>query len=271
METAREHKCNCRVLRYVPDPVKGEFVNIGLVFREERDSEPPRISVRFTTDWRRVRCLDPNLDEGVLQALESDLKGVLANVTDADYLIGKLDAYLSSAIQFSPAMAVVTEHADQELEAMAERYLQTPRASQRERSARMAIHAKMREAFQTAGVWGLMQKQIAAAQYTHKGDPLKIDCGYRPNGVIKLFQAVSLESDINAAKVLAFSYPALQEGIRRVENAGTLLTAIVEDELDHNDEEVLFALNTLHGSGIQVAVSSTLPELAEAARVELRV
>jgi len=117
----------------------------------------------------------------------------------------------------------------------------------------------------------LMQKQIAAAQYTHKGDPLKIDCGYRPNGVIKLFQAVSLESDINAAKVLAFSYPALQEGIRRVENAGTLLTAIVEDELDRDDEEVLFALNTLHGSGIQVAVSSTLSELAELARVELRV
>ena len=34
-----EYKCNCRVLRYAPDPVKGEFVNIGLVFREDRGSE----------------------------------------------------------------------------------------------------------------------------------------------------------------------------------------------------------------------------------------
>ena len=266
-----EYKCNCRVLRYAPDPVKGEFVNIGLVFREDRGSEPPRISVRFTDDWRRVRCVDPGFDEMMLREIEGDLTSVLENVVDADYLLGKLDNYLSASLEFSPALAILTEDPQLEIEALAERYLQTPQMSRRERSARMVIHGQMREAFQAAGVWQLMRKQIAAAEYTHKGDPLKIDCGYRPNGVIKLFQAVSLESDANAAKVLAFSYPALREGIQRVENAGTALTAIVEDDLDRNDEKVLFALNTLHGSGIRVALTSTLTELAETARLELRV
>ena len=54
----------------------------------------------------------------------------------------------------------------------------------------------MREAFEQAGVWKhkQMRKRIAVAEYTHPGDPLKIDCGYRPNGEVKLFHAVSLAS-----------------------------------------------------------------------------
>ena len=159
MDEAIEHKCNCRVLRYVPDPVKGEFANIALVFREDRENEPPRISVRFTTDWRRVRCLDPSFDETMMQEIEGDLTSVLENVIDADYLLGKLDMYLSAGLEFSPALAVLTQNPEQELQMLTQRYLQTPRASKRAPSARMVIHTKMRETFQTAGVWGLMQKR----------------------------------------------------------------------------------------------------------------
>ena len=41
------------------------------------------------------------------------------------------------------------------------------------------------------------------------GDPLKIDCGYRSDrsravaAVVRMFHAVSLEADVEAAKVLA--------------------------------------------------------------------
>ena len=94
----------------------------------------------------------------------------------------------------------------------------------------------MREAFEGAGVWALGRRDIALANYGSKGDPLKIDFGYRPNGVIKMFQAVSLETDVDAAKVLAFSYPALREGLRRAENAASELTAVVEDGLSRDDD-----------------------------------
>ncbi len=50
-------------------------------------------------------------------------------------------------------------------------------------------------------------EEISGAEYTRSGDPLKIDCGYSPNGTVKLFHAVTLQSDVNAAKVLAFSFP----------------------------------------------------------------
>lgn len=127
----------------------------------------------------------------------------------------------------------------------------------------------MREAFEQAGVWGLGRRDIALANYGSKGDPLKIDFGYRPNGVIKMFQAVSLETDVDAAKVLAFSYPALREGLRRAENAGSELTALVEDGLNRGDDAIGFALATLAASEIQVSAVSEMPVYAECARVEM--
>ena len=66
----------------------------------------------------------------------------------------------------------------------------------------------MRTEFERAGVWRLMRKRIAAAQYTQAGDPLKIDCGYR-NGMVKMFHAVSLENDVEGAKGMAYSAAAL--------------------------------------------------------------
>jgi len=119
-------------------------------------------------------------------------------------------------------------------------------------------------------VWGLMTKRIPAAQYTHPGDPLKIDCGYRPNGVVKFLQAVSLEGEADAAKVLAYSYPEIRQGIQRIERADAQLTAIVEPDLDRSDEAIAFAIGVLQASQINIQTSSDLPKIAEAARIELR-
>ena len=50
-------QCEFFLLRYVPDVVKGEFVNLGVVLLEEGDDG--FTGVRFPRDWRRVRGLDP--------------------------------------------------------------------------------------------------------------------------------------------------------------------------------------------------------------------
>ena len=117
--------------------------------------------------------------------------------------------------------------------------------------------AKLCSAFTRAGVWRLMLKKIPVAPYTHEGDPFKIDCGYRPNGVLKLFHAMPLLPtptkagatgrlvSVDAAKVLAFSYPQIREGVARVLGATTELTAVVEEHLPRERQEVAFALATL--------------------------
>lgn len=73
-----------------------------------------------------------------------------------------------------------------------------------------------------------------------------------------------------AAKVLAFTYPELAAGIRRIEGARAQLTAIVEDGLEQSDE-ITYALDTLERQAIQVATASHLPELAARAAKEIRI
>jgi hypothetical protein len=133
----------------------------------------------------------------------------------------------------------------------------------------MQVFQTMRGEFERQGVWALMRHNIAASEYTHRGDPLKIDAAYRPNGTVHMYQALSLATDVNAAKVLAFSYPKLREGILRTEQADAALTAIVESELEREDDAMMFALETLSASGIIVAATAELPRIAASVRQQM--
>ncbi|MGH9576462.1 MAG: DUF3037 domain-containing protein, partial [Terriglobales bacterium] len=262
-------------LRYVPDAVKDEFVNIGVVLVESGASEPLFGDVRFTRDWRRVKCLDPEADIEMLEALEQDLRARLAEAAGRERILHVLKDSFSGSLQLSPGKACLADSPQEELGKLAAMYLEPrPREGEaREAAGRQFIVNRMRDAFERAGVWNLpqMRKRIAVAQYTRAGDPLKIDCGYRPNGVVKLFHAVSLASDVNSAKVLAFTYPQIAEGIARLEKATAELTAVVEDDLDRQDEPIAFALETLKQSRITVSPIGELTTIAEAIRRELRV
>jgi len=266
-------QCEFFLLRYVPDAVKDEFVNIGVVLVEPGTNGAGFAEVRFTRDWQRVKCLDPSADLEMLEGLEHDLRARLKEGS-AEF-IRKAHESLSNVLQLSPPKACLAEFPAEELGRLAEMYLERARrpAAKGAAAGRQAIAQRMRDAFEQAGVWKhkLMRKRIAVARYTHPGDPLKIDCGYRPNGEVKLFHAVSLAGDVDTAKVLAFTYPQIRDGIARLEQAKTSLTAIVEDDLDRTDEPIAFALDTLASSQIAVAAQAELPRLAEMARRELRV
>jgi DUF3037 family protein len=261
--------CDFLLMRYFPDPFKNEFVNIG-VFLLGRDSE--FADVRFTRDWARVRCADPQADVDILEALESDIRRQPQSSSESrKQIVYRLQDTLSNALQLSEPSVLLSESPVQDLERLAQTYLERAKPPRESRlGARQRIVGEMRNAFEAAGVWDALNKRIKASKYTHRGDPLRIDCGYRPNGVIRLFHAVSLATELDSAKVLAFSYPALSEGVLRVENAKTDLTAIVEDGLNREDDTIRFAIQALEQTSIRVAPVSKLSMLAERARQELR-
>ena len=273
-------QCDFFLLRYVPDVVKGEFVNIGVILLEE--DEGGFTDIRFTRDWRRARCLDPDLDVELLQSSEDELRRLLQSrapelisyrgpMSRRNWLLSLMQQSFSGALELAPMAAVLTESPSAELGLLALTYLESERhAPQRQASGRRAIYNAMRDAFEQAGVWQLMSKNIEVAQYTRKGDPLKIDCGYQSNGVLHLLHALSLATDVNAAKVLAFSYSDLRDGLSAAEHVASDMTAITEDGLDLHDEGIAFALATLQDSDITVARVSQLPQLAERARLELK-
>ena len=269
--------CTFQLLRYVPDAVRNEYVHIGVILREQGGGEPA--AVQFTRDWRRVRCLDPEADTALLEGMESELRRRFQEEPEGR-LMQLLSEALSLNVQMTEPKAYLAESLPAGMEELMRLYVEPqPRERVSRLSGRAAIQAKMRTEFEQAGVWDLLRKRIAASAYTRPGDPLRIDVGYRPNGVIRMFHAVSLEPGVEMAKVLAFSAAGLRIGVERVERAQLELTAVIEPaaRLGATDEEperleiYRFGVETMEENQIRVLTTQDLGRVAETARRELRV
>jgi hypothetical protein len=277
--------------------VRGEFANIGVLLREANQPasaaavQPAHL--RFTRDWSRVRCLDADADIPLLEALESEIAERLPNSsTDTKPILATLEDSLSNSIQITEPRACLAESIAAELDLLMKMYVEPLRAPrEHRRTGRAAIAAALRTEFERAGVWALMRKRIAASLYTQPGDPLRLDCGYRPNigvpgqlaggggnGVIKIFHAVSLAADVEAAKVLAYSAPGLHAGIARIENATLELTAVIEplrslapesDSDSESEARYHFGVSTLESQHIRVLTTASLARAAATARADL--
>ena len=300
--------CEFQLLRYVPDAVRNEYVHIGVILREQGGhgaTSPEPALVRFTRDWRRVRCLDPEADTALLEGLESELRRRFQQEPDGN-LMRLLRESLSLSVQMTAPKAYLAESLPAGMEELMRLYVEPPPRERAPRlSGRAAIQSRMRAEFERAGVWDLLRKRIAASDYTRAGDPLKIDVGYRPNGVshptskglsaggplhptdkdlsagtplIRMFHAVSLEPGVEMAKVLAFSAASLRAGVERVEKAQLELTAVIEpaarlgatDEEPERLEMYRFGVETMEEHHIRVLTTSDLERVAETARRELR-
>lgn len=266
--------CQFQLLRYVPDAVRNEFVHVGVILREGGRTE-----VRLTHDWRRVRCLDPDADTNLLEAVEEDLRRRLAADTDGRQK-KLLDESLSLNLQMTEPKAYLAESLPAGIEELMRMYVDPPKRERSERvGGRVAIHTRMRAEFEQAGVWDMLRKRIAASAYTRPGDPLHIDAGYRPNGVIRMFHAVSFEPGLEMAKVLAFSAASLRAGVERVEKASLELTAFIEPAAklgatDENPDRLAlyrFGVETMEEHQIRVLTTSDMSRVAETARRELHV
>jgi hypothetical protein len=283
-------QCEFFLVRYVSDPVKNEFVNIGLLLRDSARMNPSSGAgtlVRFTRDWGRVRCLDPDADLLFLDSLETELRQQLGAIDGRKPIVDWLRDSQSNNLQITEGKACLAENLPAEMDKLMGLYVEPrKREAVSRKGGRQAIYGAMRTQFERAGVWDLMRKRIAAAEYTRTGDPLRIDCGYRSNGIVRMFHAVSLEGDLDTAKVLAFSIQAIRDGIQRVEQAELELTAIVqplgawtgkagrttEGEIDGDRvAQYRFAVETMEREDIRVLTTGDLPRIGETARRELRV
>ena len=276
---AERKQCEFQLIRYVPDPVKNEFVNIGVLLRAATGEQT---ELRFTRDWGRVLCLDPDADTQMLEALEIEighrLRAQLPNHPKP--ILGLLEGSLSNGVQITETKGYLAESFVSGLEDLLRLYVDSPRRERKQRrGGRGAIVATMRTHFEAAGVWTLMRKHIAAAKYTRPGDPLRIDCGYS-NGKMKMFQAISLEGGVDEAKLLAFAAPGLMAGVKRVDKTELELTAIIESigwpEGDNEPDEERsirydYARETMEQYEIRVLTTAQLAELAETARIEMKV
>ena len=274
---AERKQCEFQLIRYVPDPVKNEFVNIGVLLRASAGEQS---ELRFTRDWARVLCLDPDADTQMFEALEIEIGQRLRAADHPKPIMALLEGSLSNGVQITETKGYLAESFLSGLEDLMRLYVDSPRRERKQRrGGRAALVAAMRTHFEAAGVWTLMRKHIAAASYTRPGDPLRIDCGYR-NSKMKMFQAISLEGGVDEAKLLAFAAPGLIAGVERVDKTELELTAIIESigwpEGDSEPDEERstrydYARETMEQCEIRVLTTAQLAEVAETARAELKV
>src|SRR6266576_1003326 len=155
---AEKHELEFFLLRYVPDAVKDEFVNVGIVLLGG-GADAGYADVRFTRDWRRVLCMDPGADVAWLQALERDIRMRLQDGGSRADILYRLQDLCSNVIQLAPSKGCLGEEPAREIENLVKIYLESSslRVGKREPSGRQRIVATMRDSFERAGVWSLMQ------------------------------------------------------------------------------------------------------------------
>jgi len=272
IEMAERRKLELFLLRYVPDAVKGEFVNFGVVAVGEGPNGAEVIDVRFTKDRSRIFCMDPGVDTELLDRMQGTIREEIGLARDRAMLLRRMEESFSGVVQISNVMPVLTaKTAAEEVEEVARIFLESSKEQRvREPMGRRKILQTMRGEFEKAGVLPLLNA-VPVEPYTKPGDPFEFDFGYRVGADIKLFHAVSMRASVDAAVLLAARYARIVPVMAEKTQASPLLTAVVDDDLDRGQEAVRFAIGMMEEEKIRVAEAREMAGIAEVARKELGV
>ena len=216
-----------RILRYGPNLLRDEWVNIGVVLE---DSGKRRARVRVIheeAEMVRVKRLHPDADERILRDLPSFFRSELAATGASAAWIQKIDQSYSSTVRLSPAMATASADFDEELDRLYQKHVAVPARAGRDagilENTRAWIRMKLSDVFRRHRILARMERGVRAEQFTQPGDPMRIDFGYRYNGTRGYVQALSLGRDPVQAKVIAYTAECI-----RARQANSEFTAITE-------------------------------------------
>jgi len=264
-----------RVVRYTPNLVRDEWVNIGVLL-EGTDGGARREArlIGEPAEFARVRRLHPSADEGLLRGLAAEFDARLAGDGDggAAAYLRRLDDSLSNALQFSPQKAVLAEDFDAELDRLYQAHVSPPRGARGGllENTRAWIRAKLSDVFRRHRVLAKMEKGVRAEEFTQPGDPLRLDYGYRVNGshdkggTRGFLHAISIARDPAQAKVLAYTAECIRARVTKTE-----FTAVVEIEPARENPRHQFVARLFEEQGIAIVPLNRIEKFAEELRVRV--
>lgn len=261
-------ECSFYLVQYVPDLMRGEFLNIGVFLFSPKEDY---LGCLFTDDFRRIKRFHPQADLEFLRDLQQHFEQQIDEHGD------ELGAYLnwmeqsfSNLVQVSSARACLLRDPATEIQNLFDRYVGARLEGPLPVDTRVRIKQRLRLSLVRAGVWDHLERSIPAARWTQPGDPFAFDLGYRPleiagnpNGHIKFIHSLSLKRDVELAKVLVYT----MEHVRRSEAAE--LTAVVEGPAGKDDEATILSRNILTEGGIAIQPVALADEYAQLIRREL--
>ncbi|HWY07978.1 MAG TPA: DUF3037 domain-containing protein [Candidatus Acidoferrales bacterium] len=255
-----------RVLRYTPNLVRDEWVNIGVLVFDPESGERRMRLIEEPEEYARVRRLHPRADEELLRALRDDLENRFLTATQlfggngtvdrtgggqasADWmrLLGKWDETLSNALQLAPQKGVHADDLDAETERLYSDHVALQRGAARVGApgSRGAIRLYCAQVFKQARLWERLQKSLPAAEFTFSGDPMRIDYGYRRNGTRGFVQTLSVSRAPGDVKSLAYTVERIRNKV-----ASSEFTAVTDVHLLAENERHQFVRETLRDAGV---------------------
>jgi len=255
-----------RVLRYTPNLVRDEWVNIGVLVFDPQSGERRMRLIEEPEEYARVRRLHPRADEELLRALRDDLENRFSTASQlfngnaaersgsgqasADWmkLLGKWDETLSNALQLAPQKGVHADDLDAETERLYADHVALQRGAGRVGApgSRGAIRSYCAQVFKQARLWERLQKSLPAAEFTFSGDPMRIDYGYRRNGTRGFVQTLSVSRAPGDVKSLAYTVERIRNKV-----AASEFTAVTDVHLIAENERHQFVRETLRDAGVE--------------------
>jgi hypothetical protein len=250
-----------RVLRYAPNLVRDEWVNIGVLLFDPQSGERRLRLLEETAEFNRVRRLHPQADEALLRALRDDLEDRFeqfsrAALADAGasaasswrQLLANWDDTLSNAIQLAPQKGLSGGDLDAEMERLYADHVAPQTAAPRVGApgSRATLRNYCSQVFRQAHIWKQLEKSVRVSSYTFPGDPMRLDFSYRRNGTRGFVQTLSVTRAPADAKLLAYT----AERIAAKSELATEFAAVTDVPLEARHERHRFVGDTLRSAGI---------------------
>src|SRR5229473_1288908 len=256
--SAGERACAYRILRYTPNLVRDEWVNIGVLLFDPGTGERRLRLIEEQEEYNRVRRLHPQADETLLRALRDDLEdrfqSVSANGSNGgtahwQQLLGKWDDTLSNALQLAPQKGAFADDLDAELERLYADHVAMQRPASRVGApgSRAQMRSYCSQVFRQARLWERIEKSVRVSEFTFPGDPMRIDYSYRRNGTRGSVQNLSVTRAPADAKLLAYT----AERITAKAALKTEFAAVTDVALEGGNERHRFVRDTLRDAGIE--------------------
>jgi hypothetical protein len=243
--------CAYHVVRYQPNLVRDEWINIGVLLLDPATGRVRQRWLEEPADLARLRRLHPAADEELLLRLPAEFYRQFAGrEMDSESILQNFDETLSNAIQLAPRKGLLARDPDAELDRIFREQVEPVREPRRgviEIRTRNDVRAQAADYFRTEKILRLMQRSVRVEEFTAPGDPMRIDFSYRRNGTRGFVHSVALGRDPGQAKLLAYTAKAIRDRVQHTE-----FLAVTEREPDRGNRRDQFVSGVLVDSDIRV-------------------